>query len=71
MSFQAIKQEVIKLDRAKQADLMHFLIELLVSEKFQLSDEWKKELADREEALKAGTSIGRPARDVIAKYTMR
>ncbi len=70
MSFQTIKQEIQKLDRAKQADLMHFLVELLASDTFQLSDEWKKELAVREEALKNGTSVGRPARDVIAKYTI-
>ncbi len=71
MSIQVIKEELRKLSKAQQAELMHFMIELLASEDFELSDEWKAELARREEALDQGTSVGKPARDVIAKYTSR
>jgi len=45
------------------------MIELLASDDFELSEEWKAELDRLEEALDKGTSLGRPARDVIAKYT--
>lgn len=69
MTIQAIKEELTKLNKAEQAELMHFMIELLASDDFQLSEEWKQELDNREEALDKGTSIGRPAKDVIAKYT--
>lgn len=69
MSIQEIKDEVRKLNKAQQAELMHFMIELLASDDFELSDKWKAELDRREKALDKGTSVGRPARDVIAKYT--
>jgi putative addiction module component (TIGR02574 family) len=69
MSIQEIKKEVRKLNKAEQAELMHFMIELLASGDFELTEEWKAELDRREEALDKGTSIGKPVRDVIAKYT--
>lgn len=69
MSIQEIKKEVRKLHKAEQAELMHFMIELLASDDFELSEDWKAELDRREEALDKGTSVGKPARDVIAKYT--
>ncbi len=50
---------------------MHFMIELLASENFELSDKWKAELDRREEALDKGASVGKLAKDVIAKYTSR
>ena len=68
MTIQTIKKEVQNWDKAQQADLMHFLVELLTNDQFQLSENWKNELAKREEALNNGTSLGRPARDVLAKY---
>ena len=68
MSVQAIKKEVSRLDKKQQAELMHYLVELLTDTEFRLSDEWKDELKKREQALENGTSVGRPARDVIAKY---
>jgi hypothetical protein len=71
MSIQAIKDEVCKLTKPQQAELMHFMIELMTSDNFELSDEWKKELDRREEALAKGDSIGKQAKDVIAKYTSR
>lgn len=71
MSIQAIKEEVSKLPRPQQAELMHFMIELLASENFELSDKWKAELDRREEALDKGASVGKLAKDVIAKYTSR
>ena len=69
MSVQAIKEEIKNWDKSQQAELMHFLVELLTNDQFQLSDNWKHELEQRTQALKNGTSVGRPARDVIAKYT--
>jgi len=69
MSIQEIKNEVRKLNKAEQAELIHFLVELLAADDFELSDKWKAELNRREEALDKGTSIGRLAKDVIAKYT--
>ncbi len=69
MSIQEIKKEVRKLKKAEQAELMHFMVELLASDDFELSEEWKAELDRREEALDKGTSVGRRAKDVIAKYT--
>ena len=71
MTIQAIKKEVQNWDKAQQADLMHFLVELLTNDQFQLSENWKNELNKREEALNNGTSVGRPARDVLAKYATR
>ncbi|MEZ5044092.1 MAG: addiction module protein [Saprospiraceae bacterium] len=55
--------------KAEQAKLMHFMVELLASDDFELSEEWKAELDRREEAMDNGTAVGRPAKDVIAKYT--
>jgi hypothetical protein len=40
----------------------------IASDDFELSDEWKAELDRREEALDKGASVGKPAKDVIAKY---
>lgn len=68
MSIQTIKKEVSKLNKKEQAELMHFMVELLAEDSFSLSNDWKKELDLREHALKDGTSIGKPAKDVIAKY---
>lgn len=68
MGIQAIKKEVSKLSKAEQADLMHFMVELLATDGFQLSDEWQAELNRREAALEHGTSVGQPAREVLAKY---
>jgi hypothetical protein len=69
MSIQEIKIEVSKLNKAQQAELMHFMIELLATDNFILSEDWKVELDRREKALDDGTSVGRPAKEVIAKYT--
>ncbi len=71
MNIQAIKEEIQRWDKSQQADLMHFLIELLTNDQSRLSDDWKKELDKRTQALKNGTSIGRPAHEVVAKYTAR
>jgi predicted Holliday junction resolvase-like endonuclease len=69
MNIQAIKEEVTVPSKAEQAELMHFMIELLATDNFQLSDEWKEELEQRETALENGTSVGKSAREVLAKYT--
>ena len=68
MSIQTLKEEVSKLDKAAQAELMHFMVELLSSEDSEISDSWKEEIDRREKALKNDTSVGRPAREVLAKY---
>jgi len=69
MSIQAIKEEVTALNKAEQAELMHFMVELLATDNFQPSDEWQAELEEREAALDNGTSVGKPAREVLAKYS--
>ena len=69
MSIQVIKEEVSKLSKSEQAELMHFMIELLATDSFELSEEWKSELDSREDALKSGASVGKSAREVLAKYT--
>lgn len=68
MSIQAIKEEVSKLSRVEQAELMHFMIELLAKDDFQLSEAWVEELNRREDALDKGESVGKPARGVLSKY---
>ena len=68
MSIQAIKEAVSKLSRAEKAELMHFMIELLATGDFQLSEAWIEELNRREVALDKGESVGKPARDVLSKY---
>ena len=68
MSIQAIKEEVSKLSRTEQAELMHFMIELLAKEDFLLSEAWMEELNRREDALDKGESVGKPARDILSKY---
>ena len=68
MSIQAIKEEVSKLSREEQAELIHFMVELLAKDDFQLSEAWKEELGRREQALDKEESIGKPVREVISKY---
>lgn len=68
MTIESIKDEVIKLNKAEQAELIHFMVELLATDNFQVSKEWETEIERRSDALKAGTSVGKPAREVLAKY---
>ncbi|MCB9291933.1 MAG: addiction module protein [Lewinellaceae bacterium] len=68
MSIQAIKEEVSKLSRTEQAELMHYMIKLLAKDDFQLSEAWKDELGRREQALDKGETIGKPAKDILSKY---
>lgn len=68
MSIQAIKEELQQLSKAEQAELMHFMIELLASEEVDISEEWKSELDRREKARAEGHSKGKEARDVLRKY---
>lgn len=68
MTVQLLKEEVRKLTKSQQAELMHYLVELLTAEEFVLSEEWKEEIYRREQALNDGTSIGPPAKDVLNKY---
>ena len=67
MHIQAIKEAISKLSRVEQAELMHFMIELLAKDDFQLSEAWMEELSRREDALGKGESIGKPVRDVLSK----
>lgn len=71
MGIQLIKEEVTRLSKAEQLELMHFMIELLAADDFSLSSEWEEELTRRETALEKGESVGRPIRDVLAKYTSK
>ncbi len=71
MSIQDLKAEVSKLNKAEQAELMHYMVELLAVDEWELSDQWKAELDRRADALDEGPSVGRPAREVIAEYTSR
>ncbi|MEZ4995201.1 MAG: addiction module protein [Saprospiraceae bacterium] len=68
MSIQGIKEEVRKLSRSEQAELMHYMVELLAIDNFELSEAWKAEIDRREAALDSGESVGKPAREVLAKY---
>ena len=67
MRIQTVKEKVIHLEKSEQIDLMHFMIELLSSNDFEFSENWKSEIEERIKSLENGSSIGRPARDVIAK----
>ena len=71
MSLQAIKKEISKLDKVEQVDLMHYLMSLLTDGTVELSPDVRAELDRREAALEAGMSVGKPAREVIAKYLTR
>ncbi len=69
MSIEVLKEVLQKLNKQEQAELMHFMVELLATDTTDLSDAWKKELDKREAALNNGTSVGQVARDVLNKYT--
>lgn len=69
MTIQVLKEELLKLSKAQQIEVMHFMVEVIASDDFELSEEWKAELDKREEALEKGNSVGRSAKDVISKYT--
>ena len=47
---------------------MHSMIELLATDDFELSEAWKAEIDRQEAALDSGESVGKPAREVLAKY---
>lgn len=68
MSIQGIKEEVRKLSRSEQAELMHYMIELLATDDFEISEAWKAEIDRREAALDSGKSVGKSAKEVLAKY---
>ena len=68
MTLQIVKEEVRKWDKPLQADLMHYLVELMTKEKIKISEEERIELRKRLESLENGTSVGRPAEEVFAKY---
>jgi len=71
MSIETIKDKVSQLDKAEQAELMHFMVELLAAQDNELSETLKKEIDAREIALENGTSVGKPAREVLSKYSKR
>ena len=71
MSIELLKAELQRLNRQEQAELMHFMVELLATDNFQLTNEWKKELDRRAEALNNDTSVGRSAIEVLKKYTSK
>ena len=68
MSVQTLKDEMRKLTKPEQLELVHYMIELLATDDFTLSAEWKSEISRREEALNNGSSVGVSAKEVIYKY---
>lgn len=68
MSLTAIKSSISELSPRERAELMHFMVDIMAEETLYLSENWKAELDARETALKNGTSVGKPAREVLAKY---
>ncbi len=49
----AIKDSFLQLSKKEQLELMHYFLQVLASsdDSFTLSDEWKKELDKRDEAM--------------------
>jgi len=68
MKIQTIKEEIRKLSRREQAEIMHFMIELLAGDDLILSEAWRKELEKREKSLDNDRSIGKPFKDILLKY---
>ena len=68
MSIQGIKEELSKLSKAEQTELMHYMVELLATDEFEISEKWKAEIDRREAALDSGASVGKPAKEILAKY---
>lgn len=68
MSIQTIKNELSKLSKAEQAEIIHFMVGLLANPEEDIPNEWKSEIDKREESLKNGRSVGKSAREVLAKY---
>ncbi|MEM8524690.1 MAG: addiction module protein [Bacteroidota bacterium] len=68
MNLTDVKQNIIELNSEERAELIHFIVDLMEGEVFYLSDAWKAEIEERERKLKQGLSIGKPAREVLAKY---
>ena len=71
MSLTTIKSSIGELSPRERAELMHFMIDMMAEETLYLSDDWKRELDAREAALENGISIGKPAREVLSKYSRR
>lgn len=56
-------------DEAALAELLKLALGLINEEEdFQFSDQWKAEIDKREAALEDGSSVGRPLKEVLAKY---
>ena len=47
---------------------MHYLIEVMTPDDFELSEAWETEIIRRETALDSAESVGKPAIEVSAKY---
>lgn len=68
MTIEKIKEEVQNWDKAQQTDLVHYLIELISNDKYQLPENWKKEIDRRMDNYEKGVTVGIPAREVLAQY---
>ena len=68
MGIEALKEELQKLTKVEQTEVMHYMVELLAGDNFKLSDAWKKELDRRKASLDDESSIDQQARDVLNKY---
>ena len=68
MNLTQVKENITQLNSQERAELMHFMVDLMEGDIFYLSDAWKKELDERERKLDQGIAVGKPAREVLAKY---
>jgi Mor family transcriptional regulator len=71
MSLVAVKENIVNLNPQERTELIHFLVDLMEGELFYLSDAWKQELEAREKRVFSGASVGKAARDVLAKYVQQ
>ena len=59
MTTNAIKDQIIKLTRREQADIVHFIMDIMVSEEdFELSLDLKAEIDASYNAIENGTDEG-------------
>jgi putative addiction module component (TIGR02574 family) len=59
MTAQAIKEEIVQLTRQQQAEIVHFIMDILVEEEdFELTDELKTEIDASYDAIENGVDKG-------------
>ncbi len=59
MTAQSIKEEIAKLSRKEQAEIVHFIMDMMVEEdKFELTPELRSEIDSSYEAVESGKDKG-------------